>query len=72
MPQVDENGEPLAPIFTVTDATADIRKVMLQFQSYFKMGLSRYVKLSDKGTASVDTVNLLEDLDGYYEAGEVL
>ena len=69
MPQVDENGEPLAPIFTVTDATADIRKVMLQFQSYFKMGLSRYVKLSDKGTASVDTVNLLEDLDGYYEAG---
>ena len=69
MPQVDENGEPLSPIFTVTDATADIRKVMLQFQSYFKMGLSKYVKLSDKGTASVDTVNLLEGLDGYFEAG---
>ncbi len=69
MPQVDENGEPLAPIFTVTDATADIRKVMLQFQSYFKMGLSRHVKLSDKGTASLNTIKLLDERAAGLEAG---
>lgn len=69
LPQVDEEGEPLAPIFTVTDATADIRKVMLQFQSYFKMGLSRHVKLSDKGTASLNTIKLLEERDAGFEAG---
>ena len=75
--ETNEKGEIVDVNFTVTESTADIRKIQLQFESYFKMALSQYVKLSDKGTASVDVVNLLEGLDAMtygidieYEGGE--
>lgn len=48
--------------FSVVESTADIRKVMLQFESYFKMGLSKYVNISDQGTALLDTRKLLAEI----------
>ena len=67
--ETDDQGNIEDINFTVTESTADIRKVQLQFESFFKMGLSRHVKLSDKGTASLNTINLLEELAAGAQAG---
>jgi hypothetical protein len=67
--ETDDQGNIVDINFTVTESTADIRKVQLQFESFFKMGLSRHVKLSDKGTASLNTIKLLEELNAGIEGG---
>ena len=57
----DKNGNPLVH-FAVKRSSADIRKVMLQFQSYFKMALSPYIKLTDQYRSILDMKKLLTDL----------
>ena len=48
--------------FAVKKSTADTRKVMLQFQSYFKMALSPYIILTDNFRAILDIKKLMKEV----------